>query len=612
MASFLLLFLSSCPLVAMAAMDACYDDEGRPSRCMPKFENAAFNRSVTASNTCGSPPEDYCMQTGSTRFCHTCDLSVPERHHSAAYLTDFHNGDEPTWWQSQSMFYGVQHPNSINLTLHLGKAFEITYVRLKFYTSRPESFAIYKRSEEGGPWRPYQFYSGSCRKTYGRDPRGFLRPGADERAALCTDEFSDISPLTGGNVAFSTLEGRPSAYNFDQSPVLQDWVTATDLLISLDRLNTFGDEFFKDAKVLRSYFYAISDFTVGGRCKCNGHSSECVTGDTGKLECVCEHNTAGVDCQLCAPFYQDRPWARATGESANECVKCNCSGRADTCVFDAEQYRSTGSGGRCLGCRDHTDGPHCETCQQNFYRHSPLEPCTNCSCNAMGSVSLQCDTQGVCVCREHVRGLKCDACEPGFHSLSPAGCRGCQCDVRGSVGVCSADDGRCHCKTNAEGHNCDRCRPGTYNLQEEDPEGCQPCFCFGHSLVCSSSNQHAPINITSNFLDDAEGWTGRFSDDQDSALLWKEGEVYLLPYSDHDMGYYSAPATFLGNRLLSYGQTLWIRFLSEIPALLPQSVSVVMEGSGMVLSAQLSPQTDRLAQGHSEAVFSLSFASEDG
>ncbi|XP_042560585.1 LOW QUALITY PROTEIN: laminin subunit gamma-3-like [Clupea harengus] len=603
--SFLLLLFSSCPLVAMAAMDACYDDEGLPSRCMPKFENAAFNRTIMASNTCGSPPEDYCMQTGSTRFCHNCNMSDPARHHNATYLTDFHSDEEPSWWQSQSMFYGVQHPNSVNLTLHLGKAFEITYVRLKFYTSRPESFAIYKRSEEGGAWQPYQFYSGSCRKTYGRNSRGFIRPGGDERTAHCTDEFSDISPLTGGNVAFSTLEGRPSAYNFDQSPVLQDWVTATDLLISLDRLNTFGDEFFKDAKVLRSYFYAISDFTVGGRCKCNGHGSECVIGDVGKLECVCEHNTDGADCQLCGPFHQDRPWARATADSANECVQCNCSGHADTCVFDAEQYRSTGSGGRCVGCRDHTAGPHCGRCELNFYRPSPQQQCRNCSCNAMGSVSLQCDTEGVCVCREHVTGLKCDACEPGFHSLSPAGCRVCECDTRGSVGVCSAEDGHCHCKNNVEGHNCDRCRPGTFNIQEEDPEGCQPCFCFGHSLVCSSSNQHTPINITSDFLDDADGWTGRFSRDQDSALLWKEGEVYLLPYSDHDLGYYTAPAKFLGNQLLSYGQTLWIRFLSETPELLPQSVSVVMEGSGMAVSAQLSRQNDQLLQGQSTAVFTL-------
>lgn len=42
-------------------------------------------------------------------------------------------------------------------------------------------------------------------------------------------------------------------------------MTATDLLISLDRLNTFGDELFKEPKVLRSYFYAISDLSVGGR-----------------------------------------------------------------------------------------------------------------------------------------------------------------------------------------------------------------------------------------------------------------------------------------------------------------------------------------------------------
>lgn len=94
-------------------------------------------------------------------------------------------------------------------------------MRLKFHTSRPESFAIYKRSGESGPWVPYQYYSGSCEKTYQKAGRGFIRTGEDEQQALCTDEFSDISPLTGGNVAFSTLEGRPSAYNFDNSPVLQ-------------------------------------------------------------------------------------------------------------------------------------------------------------------------------------------------------------------------------------------------------------------------------------------------------------------------------------------------------------------------------------------------------
>ena len=94
-------------------------------------------------------------------------------------------------------------------------------MRLKFHTSRPESFAIYRRSRAGGPWEPYQYYSASCQKTYGRPEGQYLRPGQDERVAFCTSEFSDISPLSGGNVAFSTLEGRPSAYNFEESPLLQ-------------------------------------------------------------------------------------------------------------------------------------------------------------------------------------------------------------------------------------------------------------------------------------------------------------------------------------------------------------------------------------------------------
>ncbi|TRY59547.1 hypothetical protein DNTS_012239 [Danionella cerebrum] len=584
-----IIFIFTTFFCVFAGMDSCYDEHGYPSLCLPKFENAAFNRSVMVSNVCGIPAEDYCMQTGSTRSCHHCDAFDLQLNHNASFLTDFHTDEEPTWWQSQSMFYGVQYPNSVNITLHLGKAFEITYVRLKFYTSRPESFAIYKRTEENGPWLPYQYYSASCQKTYQRNSKGFLRPGQNERISLCTDEFSDISPLTGGNVAFSTLEGRPSAYNFDQSAVLQDWVTATDLLISLDRLNTFGDEFFKDTKVLRSYFYAISDFSVGGRCKCNGHASDCVSDEKGHLVCACEHNTAGVDCQHCAPFYQDRPWARATAHSANQCVKCNCSGLAEECVFDAELYRNTGSGGRCVSCRENTAGPHCERCRENHFRSSLNQTCQSCDCDVMGSVSLQCDSEGVCSCSPGVSGVKCDICKPGFHSLVPGGCRTCECDGKGSVGVCSAEDGRCYCKSHVEGYSCNRCVPGSFNLQLENPEGCQNCFCFGHSTACSSSSQYMAINLTSDFLEDPDGWRGVFIGGREQPLIWKEGEVYLLPYRD-EIGFFKAPDKYLGNMLLSYGRALSVSFTAELEELLPRSVTVMMEGSGISVTAELFPK----------------------
>lgn len=101
-----------------------------------------------------------------------------------------------------------------------GKSFDITYVRLKFYSSRPESFAIYKRTNENSTWVPYQFYSASCDDTYRKSNREIITR-SDETQAICSDEYSDISPLTGGSVAFSTLEGRPSAYDFENSLVLQ-------------------------------------------------------------------------------------------------------------------------------------------------------------------------------------------------------------------------------------------------------------------------------------------------------------------------------------------------------------------------------------------------------
>lgn len=73
-------------------------------------------------------------------------------------------------------------------------------------------------------------------------------------------------PLSGGNVAYLTLDHRPGKNDFDKYPELQDWVTVTQLKISLDQLNTFGDEVFGDPKVLKSYYFAISDIAVGGLC----------------------------------------------------------------------------------------------------------------------------------------------------------------------------------------------------------------------------------------------------------------------------------------------------------------------------------------------------------
>ncbi|KAJ6651992.1 hypothetical protein lerEdw1_015849 [Lerista edwardsae] len=512
--------------LAAGGMDSCYDAHGRAQRCMPVFENAAFGKPVRMGTRDSSTP------------CHRCDAREDALSHNATHLTDFHSQEEPTWWQSQSMAFGVQHPSSVNLTLHLGKCKAGLAFRGLRGTGRPESFAIYKRSRDGAPWIPYQYYSASCGKTYGKPDRQYLLPGNDERVAFCTDEFSDISPLSGGNVAFSTLEGRPSAYSFDQSPVLQEWVTATDLLISLNRLNTFGDDIFKDPKRW--------DFSVGlsPRCKCNGHASQCLPNEEDELVCLCEHNTTGVDCDTCLPFYQDRPWARGTAESANECLPCNCSGRSEECFYDWQLFRRTGHGGHCRNCRDNTDGPRCERCRPNFYRWGAQAACQPCNCNPAGSLSLQCDSSGACDCKPSVTGWKCERCQDGFHSLSEGGCRPCACDAAGSVGPCDSNSGRCPCKAKVEGYQCNRCQPGAFNLQPHNPVGCSSCFCYGHSTVCTAASGYEVHHITSDFGQGVDGWR-----------VEKQSEAEGIEFR--------GPEKFLGDRRLCYGQLLSVVYCAE-------------------------------------------------
>ncbi|XP_016001055.2 laminin subunit gamma-1 [Rousettus aegyptiacus] len=593
----LLAVLAAAAGCARAAMDECTDEGGRPQRCMPEFVNAAFNVTVVATNTCGAPPEEYCVQTGVTgvtKSCHLCDAGQPHLQHGAAFLTDYNNQADTTWWQSQTMLAGVQYPNSINLTLHLGKAFDITYVRLKFHTSRPESFAIYKRTREDGRWAPYQYYSGSCENTYLKANHGFIRTGEDEQQALCTDEFSDISPLTGGNVAFSTLEGRPSAYNFDNSPVLQEWVTATDIRVTLNRLNTFGDEVFNDPKVLKSYYYAISDFAVGGRCKCNGHASECVKNELDKLVCNCKHNTDGVDCEKCLPFFNDRPWRRATAESASECLPCDCNGRSQECYFDPELYRATGHGGHCTSCRDNTDGARCERCRENFFRLGTQEACSPCHCSPVGSLSTQCDSYGRCSCKPGVMGDKCDRCQPGFHSLTEAGCRPCSCNPSGSVDECNIETGRCVCKDNVEGFNCERCKPGFFNLEPSNPRGCTPCFCFGHSSVCTNAVGYSVYPITSTFQIDEDGWRAEQRDGSEAPLEWSSERQDVAVISDsYFPRYFIAPAKFLGKQVWSYGQNLSFSFRVDRRDTRLSAEDVLLEGAGLRVSVPL------IAQGNS-------------
>lgn len=371
-------------------VDPCYDED-RPRRCIPDFVNAAFGVPVKASSTCGlHSPVHYCEapEPGANPQCHICDDRQPRNRFPSSHLTDLNNPNNITCWRSEPLPPVTSinaPPDNVTLTLSLGKKYELTYVSLQFcpLTPKPDSIAIYKSMDYGKTWQPFQFYSSQCRRVYGRPNRATITK-TNEQEARCTDAHRYTGGDTYGfgqtsRIAFSTLEGRPSALDFDNSPVLQDWVTATDIKVvfnrlhmpvedSTDNLDILVDERLynkhldeddsqtkeplpsvqlvnemqaldneepKNPKVAAgtdlgangiiggyhqvTHQYAVADFAVGGRCKCNGHASRCITGRDGQLACECKHNTAGRDCERCKPFHFDRPWGRATARDANEC-----------------------------------------------------------------------------------------------------------------------------------------------------------------------------------------------------------------------------------------------------------------------------------------------------
>lgn len=111
--------------------DPCIDRHKRFQRCIPDFINAAYQKPIYVSSTCGD-------------FCNAFQLNKTQ---SIDELTDINNPNNLTCWQTDLIKQG----GNVSLILTLKKKFELTYISLQFCSqSKPDSMAIYKSMDMVG------------------------------------------------------------------------------------------------------------------------------------------------------------------------------------------------------------------------------------------------------------------------------------------------------------------------------------------------------------------------------------------------------------------------------------------------------------------------------
>lgn len=80
----------------------------------------------------------------------------------------------------------------------------------------------------------------------------------------------------------------------------------------------------------------------------------------------------------------------------------------------------------------------------------------------------------------------------------------------------------------------------------------------------------------------------KISSGSKKAEIMKRIEPILRSYTSNHP--FFSPEKFLGRQAYSYGQLLTITFTSETTELLPNNVTLLLQGTGTTLTADLSPQ----------------------
>ncbi|XP_037608545.1 netrin-G2 isoform X11 [Sebastes umbrosus] len=445
----LLLLLLCCLASTLAQYDSCKSlvstDEGsvwEQYACQPKTASMKDHMRIKVDPpgiTCGNPPERFCTLENPYLCSDECDASNPDLAHPPQLMQDKERNGLLTYWQTVTW---RRHPEPLlaNISMSWNKTLELTDdILFTFEYGRPTIMVLDKSMDHGRSWQPYQFYADDCMDAFNMQPKRVrdLSP-ANITRVICTEQYSRwVGSKSDKNVKFEVrarfavfagpkLQNMDSLYTrMESMKGLRDFFTFTNLRLRLLRPALGGTYVQRDN--LLKYFYAISNIEVPSRCKCNLHASQCLLQE-GNLQCQCEHNTTGQDCQRCKKGFKAKSWKAGSylptpNGTPNTCTiagspsgsNCECYGHSNRCSYIDYLNIVT-----CVSCKHNTRGQNCQHCRLGYFRNASAElddesVCIECNCNQMGSVHDRCNGTGFCQCKDGATGAKCDDCLFGYY-----------------------------------------------------------------------------------------------------------------------------------------------------------------------------------------------------
>ncbi|XP_032364888.1 cell surface glycoprotein 1 isoform X2 [Etheostoma spectabile] len=310
--------------------------------------------------TCGNPPERFCTLDNPYLCSDECDASSPDLSHPPQLMGDRERGGLITYWQTVT-WSRYPEPLLANITLSWNKSLEVVDdIVVTFEYGRPTSMVLEKSMDKGGTWQPYQYYADDCLEAFGMSPKRVsdLAPSNLTRV-ICTEQYSRWVGAKEEKLVVFEVRARfgvfagPKLINMhalytrmETMKGLRDFFTFTNLRLRLLRPALGGTYVQRDN--LLKYFYAVSNIDVPARCKCNQHASQCVLRDV-TLQCECDHNTSGQDCQRCRQGFKSRSWRPGSylplpRGSANTCEAAetaDTAGDSDSATSDRPPASST-------------------------------------------------------------------------------------------------------------------------------------------------------------------------------------------------------------------------------------------------------------------------------